>query len=68
MRFDVHKKLWCEESPNIYEKLYSENVIIGMHKNNWVLNTELYIDIQTTYSENTRVAIENRLIDKKNVV
>jgi len=25
--FDVCKKMWCEQSLNIYDKFYSENVI-----------------------------------------
>jgi hypothetical protein len=28
--FDAHQKLWCEQSPIIYEKFYSEKVIIHM--------------------------------------
>jgi len=40
--FDAHKNLWCEQSLILYEKLYSENVIIDMHNNSRVLNIELY--------------------------
>ena len=54
--FDAHKKLWCEQSLIVYEKLYSENFIIDMHNNSRVLNIELYCKkkVEITLSENTQ--------------
>jgi len=40
--FDARWKFWCEQSSNIYDKLYSEYVIIDMHNNRWDLYIELY--------------------------